>query len=91
MRFASEAPDLLAEAPDVQHPLGPRHLLPVLEIVAIRFGCRFETPDGDGGFRSRGTTGIMPPLESPCYFPIAMTASSVLMKIRPPEIAGDAS
>jgi hypothetical protein len=48
MRFASEAPDLLAEAPDVQHPLGPRHLLPVLQIVAIGLGCRFETPDGDG-------------------------------------------
>ena len=48
MGFASQAPDLLAEAPDVQHALGTRHSPPVFQIVAIGFGRGLESLNRDG-------------------------------------------
>jgi len=47
-RFASHAPELLAEAPDVQHAVGIGHLPPEFQIVAIGFGGRLVATYRDG-------------------------------------------
>jgi hypothetical protein len=46
-RIAAQLELLVAETPDLHHPLGVRQLAPVREVVLVRLGVRGILADGD--------------------------------------------
>jgi hypothetical protein len=52
-RCPTQAPQLDAETPDLENPLGVRNLLPVREILTVSLGGRRESPDGHMSLRPR--------------------------------------